>query len=77
MDFYNWLENIKSYYWIQDQMLSKIVHKAGKYLENKIADAITKSNNDNEKQKPVEERIIPPEKRKEILNKSKKGILQK
>ena len=51
-------------------MLSKIVHKAGKYLENKIADAITKSNNDNEKQKPVEERIIPPEKRKEILSKS-------
>ena len=58
-------------------MLSKTVHKVGKYLRNKIADAITKWSNDNEKQKPVEERIIPPEKRKEILSKSKKGILQK
>ena len=46
----------------------KLVHKAGEYLGNKIADAVTKSNDDNiEKQGPVEETIIPPEKREEIL----------
>ena len=34
---------------------SKKVYKAGKYLGNKIAAAITKSNDDNiEKQEPVE-----------------------
>ena len=33
----------------------KVVYKAGKYLGNKIAAAITKSNDDNiEKQEPVE-----------------------
>ena len=45
----------------------KVVHKAGEYLGNKIADAVTKSNDDNiAKQESVEEIIIPPEKRKEI-----------
>ena len=46
----------------------KVVHKAGKFLGNKIANAVTKSN-DNKivKQEPAEE--IPPEKRDEILNK--------
>ena len=48
----------------------KVVHKAGKFIGNKIADAITKSNDDNiEKQEPVEGIIIPPRKRKNILNK--------
>ena len=48
----------------------RVVHKAGKFLGNKIADAVTKSNDDNiEKQEPVEEIIIPSEKRDEILNK--------
>ena len=43
-------------------------HKAGESIENKIADAITKSSNDNiEKEEPVEEIIIPPEKREEML----------
>ena len=55
----------------------KIVHKAGEYLGNKIADAIllntlgmqTKANDDNiEKQKPVEEITIPPEKEKKQTN---------
>ena len=47
----------------------KVVHKAGEYLGNKIADAVNKSNDDNiEKQEPVEEIIIPPEKREEMLN---------
>ena len=51
----------------------KVVHKAGELLENKIADTVTKSNDDNiEKQEPVEEIIIPPEKRDEILNKLRK-----
>ena len=37
----------------------KAVHKAGEFLGNKIADAVTKSNDDNiVKQEPVEEIII-------------------
>ena len=53
----------------------KLVHKAGELLGNKIADTVTKSNNDNiEKQEPVEEIIIPPEKREEILNKLRKVL---
>ena len=53
----------------------KVVHKAGQYLGNKIADAITKSNNDNiEKHDPVEEIFISPEKRDEILNKLRKVL---
>ena len=32
----------------------KVIHKAGEFIGNKIADAVTKSNNDNiEKQEPV------------------------
>ena len=48
----------------------KVVHKAGEFIGNKIADAVTKSNDDNIKKKePAEEIIIiPPEKREEILN---------
>ena len=53
----------------------KAVHKAGEYLGNKIADAITMSNDDNiGKQEPVEETIIPPEKREEILNQLRKEL---
>ena len=40
----------------------KVVHKASEFLGNKIADAVTKSNNDNdktEKQEPVEVIIVP------------------
>ena len=38
----------------------KVVHKAGEFLGNKIADVATKSNDVKiEKQEPVEE-IIPP-----------------
>ena len=37
----------------------KVVHKAGEFLENKIADAVTKSNDDNiEKQEPIEEYLF-------------------
>ena len=41
-----------------------VVHKAGEYLRKKIADTVTDSKDDNtEKQEPIEEIIIPPEKR--------------
>ena len=53
----------------------KIVHKAGEFLGSKIADVVTMSNDDNiEKQEPVEEIIIPLEKREEILNKLRKDL---
>ena len=45
----------------------KVVHKAGEYLGNKIAGAVTKSNNVNiEMQEPIEEISILSEKREEI-----------
>ena len=45
----------------------KVIHKAGEYLENKTPDTTNMSNNDNiMKQEPVEEIIIPPEKRRNI-----------
>ena len=54
---------------------NKVVHKAGEFIGNKIADAVTKSNyNITEKQKPVEEIIIPPEKRDEILKKLRRTL---
>ena len=53
----------------------KVVHKADEFIGTNIADAVTKSNNDNiEKQKPVNEIIIPPEKWKEILIKLRKVL---
>ena len=61
----------------------KVTHKAGEYLGNKIADALlskalamqTKSNDDKiKKQDPVEEITIPPENRKDILNKLRKVL---
>ena len=55
--------------------LKKVVHKEGEYLRNKIADAITKLNDDNtEKHEPVEEIIIPAEKREGIINKLRKVL---
>ena len=53
----------------------QIVHKEVEFIGNKIADALTKSNDDNiEKQELVEEIIVPPEKRKEILNKLRRVL---
>ena len=53
----------------------KLGHKGGEYLGNKIADVITKSNDDNiEKQEPVEEIILPPGKREDILNNLRKVL---
>ena len=52
-----------------------MVHKAGKFITNKIADAVTKSNNDKiEKQEPVDEITIPLEKRDEILKRLRKVL---
>ena len=53
----------------------KVVHKAGEFIGDKTADAVSKSNDDNiEKQEPVEEIIVPSEKRDEILNKLRKVL---
>ena len=43
----------------------KAVQKVSEFIGNKIADAVTKSNNDKiVKQEPVEEIIIPSEKKR-------------
>ena len=53
----------------------QVINKAAEFLENKIADAVTHSNDDEiEKQEPLEEIIIPLEKRGEILNKFGKAL---
>ena len=54
----------------------KVVHKAGVFLGYKIADTVTKSNDDkSEKQEHAEETIIPVEERDEILKKLKQVLL--
>ena len=76
MDFYHFRENIKEK--LLDTGLdasTKVVHKAGKYLGNKIADVVTNSNDDViEKQEPVVETTIQPEKKGEILSKLRKVL---
>ena len=56
-----------------------LVHKAGEFIGNKIADAVTKSNYDkivkpDKNPRNVEEIFIPLEKRDEMLNKLRKGL---
>ena len=47
----------------------KVVHKTGGFLGNKNTDTVTNLYDDKiGKQEPVEEIIIPPEKREKILN---------
>ena len=54
------------------------VHKAGEFLENKIIEAVTKSNNNKiEKQETVEEIINQAEKTEEILNELRQELLIK
>ena len=68
-DFYHLQGNINKKELLDKGLhaVKKVVHKLGEYLVNKIADAITKSNDDNiEKHEPVEGIIISPEKREEI-----------
>ena len=51
----------------------KVLYKAGKFIENKIADTVNNLNNDNiEKQEPDEKIIIPSKKRQDILNELRK-----
>ena len=53
----------------------KVLHKASGFVGIKIADVVTKSNDNNiGKQEPVEEITIPPEKGDEILNKLRKVL---
>ena len=54
----------------------KVVHKIGEFIGNKIADAVTKSN-DNKivKQEPAEKIIISLEKRDEISNDLRQVLL--
>ena len=48
----------------------KVVHKSGEFIGNKTEDIVTKSNDDIiEKRKPVEEIIVPPEIKEDVLNK--------
>ena len=55
----------------------KVVHKTGGFLRNKIAEAVTNSyNNKIMKTNPVEEIIIPPEKREEMLKQIKTSIIK-
>ena len=74
MDFYH--QNIKKSRKYKKQLLAtglnavktaskKGAHKAGEFIGNKIEDVVTKSNDDKiVKQEPVEEIIIPPEKKR-------------
>ena len=57
----------------------KVVHKAGEFLGNKIADAVSKSNDDriarpDQNPRNVEGIIIPLENREEIFNKLRKAL---
>ena len=53
----------------------KEVHKAGEFFGSKSADAVTNSTDDKiEKQEPLEETIIPPQERDEILNNSRQVL---
>ena len=55
----------------------KVVDKADKFIRNKIVDAVTTSSDDNiEKQEPVKEIIIPPEKKRGNINKIEKRIIK-
>ena len=57
------------------KFLIKVFHKAGEFIGNKNENPVTNPNDDNvEKQEPIEEIIIPPEKRENILNKLRKVL---
>ena len=71
--------NLSNKYWklFLNTASKKVVHKAGKFSGKKIADAVAKSNDDkivkpkhviDKHPRNVEEIIIPPEKRWEILS---------
>ena len=69
MDFYNFLENIKTIigYWTRflKNYFQNYFCFLKEFLGNKIADAVTKPNDDKiVKQEPIEEIIIPLEKKR-------------
>ena len=69
--WYGFLSFVKKYKkQILDKWLDgskKVVHKADEFIGNKISDKVTKSSDDNiEKQEPVEEITIPLAKREDI-----------
>ena len=79
MNFYHLKKNIKTITGYRTRFLKttfkNVIHIAGEFLGNKIADAVFMSNeNKIVKQEPVEEIIVPPEERDEILNKSGQAI---
>ena len=86
MDFYHLQGNLKKQ--LLDTGLDankQVVNKAAEYLGNKIADAIlpkslatrANSNDDDiEKQEPIEEMIIPPEKKKGNIKQIEKSIIK-
>ena len=54
-----------------------VVHKVIEFIGNKIADTVTKSNDDNtEKQEPVEEIIVPLEKKRRNIKQIEKSIIK-
>ena len=60
--------------------MQKVIHQAGEFIRNKIANAVTKSNDykivkPDENPRNVEEIIIPLEKREEILNELRQVLL--
>ena len=68
-EFLSFSRNLSNKYGIINAS-EKVIDTAGEFLGNKIADAVTNSHNNKIVQtKPVEDIIIPPEKREEILNK--------
>ena len=55
----------------------RVVHKAGEFMKNKIADAISTSNDDNiEKQEPIDEIIIPLEKKRKNIKQIERSIIK-
>ena len=60
---------------LQKLLPEKQIYKAVIFFRKKVADAVTKSNNDKfVKEEPVEEILILPEKRNEMLNKLRKVL---
>ena len=77
MNFCHLLENMQKNYWVL--LLKKVINKAaeatGKYLGDKFADAVAKSYDDKIiKTKSVEEIIILPDKKEEILKELRQAL---
>ena len=54
-----------------------VVQKAGKFIKNKIADAVSTSNDNNiEKQEPIEEIISPLEKKRKKVKQIERSIIK-